>query len=423
MSKRKRSTRAPAAQTPSAGSVPQQASPRAGQAVAYRPATHQGAGALLARCRQALRAEVWAAPLSIFAGSRLAVFALALLFIGLFPVGADSKPSFLQAFAQWDGGWYTGIAAGGYSWQGPGVQSNVAFFPLYPFLGKLVGLFMGGPRVGLFVVANASFAVYLVYLYRLVSVDFDAGTGLRAILYVAVFPLSFIYSCLYTESTMLALIAAAFYYARRGRWRVAVPLGALASLTRLAGLVVLLPLAWEYYRQKGLQWRGLSLAAVPAGTAAFALYVYRLTGSPLSFTTITSQAWSRHFTWPWDTVRIGLDVVTRVPLASYIASIALVDVATIVLFGLLSLAAIRWLPTSYWLYALPATLLAISSTLSPDAGLPTASLARYLLAVFPAFIVLALAGRNRYVHYLITFACAVLLGPLAIYFFSGIWVC
>lgn len=363
-----------------------------------------------------------AAPLSVCIGSRLAVFALAFYFVGLFPIAPDKKPDLVGALTAWDGGWYVRLATEGYRWQGPTVQSTVAFWPLFPLLGRLVGLVVGSVPWGLIIVANVSFAIYLIYLYKLACFDLDQGAGYRAILYVAIFPLAFVYSCAYTESTMLALTVAAFYYARRGNWWAAIPLGMLTTLTRLAGVVILLPLAWEFYKQKGLTWRALALLIVPLGTLGYGLYLWRLTGEPLSIVTVTGIAWGRHFTWPWDTVRIGLDVLARNPRVNYVVSIAIVDVVTIISVILLSLACVRWMRPSYWLYAVPATFLAISSTLDPKVGLPTASLARYLLVVFPAFMLLGKAGKNPYVHHLLVFMFAILLGALSIYFFSVIWV-
>lgn len=363
-----------------------------------------------------------AAPLSVCIGSRLAVFALAFYFVGLFPIAPDKKPDLVGALTAWDGGWYVRLATEGYSWRGPTVQSTVAFWPLFPLLGRLVGWVVGSVPWGLIIVANVSFAVYLIYLYKLGCLDLDQGSGYRAVLYVAIFPLSFVFSCAYTESTMLALTVAAFYYARKGNWWAAIPLGMLTTLTRLAGVVILLPLVWEFYKQKGLTWRALVLLIVPLGTLGYGLYLWRLTGEPLSIVTVTGIAWGRHFTWPWDTVRIGLDVLARNPRVNYVVSIAIVDVVTIISFILLSIACVRWMRPSYWLYAFPATFLAISSTLDPKVGLPTASLARYLLAVFPAFMLLGRAGKNPYVHHLFVFMFAILLGALSIYFFSVIWV-
>ena len=38
-------------------------------------------------------------------------------------------PSFLDAYARYDSGWYHSIASRGYFYSGPDVQSSVAFFP------------------------------------------------------------------------------------------------------------------------------------------------------------------------------------------------------------------------------------------------------------------------------------------------------
>lgn len=370
---------------------------------------------------QAATTEPLVTPLSVFVGSRLAIFALVLFFVGLFPIAPDQKPSFLQAFSTWDGGWYLGIATNGYSWQGPGVQSNVAFFPLYPLLGKMVGFLLGSPQWGLFVVANVSFAFYLVYLYKLAWLDFDRDAAYRAILYVAIFPLSFIFSCLYTESTMLALATASFYYARRGKWRVAVLLALLTTLTRLVGVAVLLPLAWELFKQNGLARKGALLLVIPMGTVGFALYLWRLAGTPVVFL-VTEQAWDRSLIWPWQMIQIGFQITTHNPLANYVTSIAIVDFATMLMCIMLAVWAVRRLSPSYWLYAWPVILVPLSSVVDPSKGLPTASVARYMMAAFPCFILLGLAGKNRYVHHILTFTFAVLLGVLSMYFFCGIWV-
>ncbi|MBI3941602.1 MAG: hypothetical protein HY326_01195 [Chloroflexi bacterium] len=377
---------------------------------------------LLPRIWQAIRTEPWITAFSIFCGSRLALFLLPLLFIGLFPVADSQKPGFMQAFGNWDGSWYTGIATQGYSWQGPTTQSNIAFFPLYPLLGKIVGWVSGGPQVGLFLVSNISFLIYLYFLYRLATMDFEQETAYRALLYVAIFPLSFIFSSLYTESLMLALSTSAFFYARQGKWKLAISLAALTTLTRLAGLFILLPLAWEFYKQRGIKREAISLAAIPAGTACYVLFIWWLTGNPLSFSTVTSAAWFRYVTMPWNTLSISWQIVTDNHIKMYVTSIAIFDFAIIVTFLALSFLAIKWMKPSYWIYAIPASLFAISTTLDPSKGLATASLARYLMAVFPVFILLGLAGRNRFIHHAILFCFALLFGVFPIYFFSTVWV-
>ena len=97
-------------------------------------------------------------------------------------------------------------------------------------------------------------------------------------------------------------------------------------------------------------------------------------------------------------------------------------IQAMLLFLALSVLAIRFMPPAYFLYSFPVYFIATSATLDPTAGLPTASIGRYLMSIFPAFILLAHFGSNRYLHYAWLFLNAVLLGPLLIYFFAGIWV-
>lgn len=89
---------------------------------------------------EAVTTEPLVTPLSVFFGSRIALYILVLFFAGFFPGKPDEKPNFIEAFSQWDGAWYLSIATDGYQWPGnTEVQSNVVFFPLYPLLGRMVG--------------------------------------------------------------------------------------------------------------------------------------------------------------------------------------------------------------------------------------------------------------------------------------------
>ena len=375
----------------------------------------------LKRAWEAVTTDPLATPLSVFFGSRIALYILVLFFVGFFPGKPDEKPNFIEAFSQWDGAWYLSIATGGYQWPGsPDVQSNVVFFPLYPLLGRMVGWLVADARWGLFIVSNVSFAFYLYFLYKLTCHDLDQLSASRAVLYAAIFPLSFIFSCLYSESTSFAFAIAAFYYARVGKWHLAIPLGILTTLTRLAGLAILLPLAYEYLRQRGLRPQALLLALIPGGTAGFALYMWMLTGSPLAFAS-TQKAWFRSFAFPWQTLSRGFERV-RWPISHYVTAIAIVDFASIVLFLGLTLLVFKYLPAAYWLYCVPILLLSLSTTIDPTKAPPTGSIPRFLMALFPCFMVLGKIGKNRYLDQAIRATFAVLLGIISIYFFSHFWV-
>ena len=73
-------------------------------------------------------------------------------------------------------------------------------------------------------------------LYRLVRQDFDERARQpRAVVYLAIGPLSFFLQAVYTESLFLLLSLACFVFAREGRWRLAGVMGLLATLTRSTG--------------------------------------------------------------------------------------------------------------------------------------------------------------------------------------------
>src|SRR5262249_47750700 len=166
---------------------------------------------------------------------------------------------FVNMWARWDSGWYLDIAEHGYSFV-PGKQSNVAFFPLYPELMHVFHLVIPLPRdVGWLddgiILSNVALLVALIYLYRLVRLDYERPTAARAVLYLCVFPTTLFLSAVYSESLFLALVVAAFYYARTARWFVAGLLAAAAAVCKPPGILLVVPLAYEYLSQSEFQWR------------------------------------------------------------------------------------------------------------------------------------------------------------------------
>jgi len=360
-------------------------------------------------------------PLALAWGTRCALYTLTILFIGLFPGEAYTKPDFWQALSQWDGEWYLKIATEGYQWNGPTVQSAVVFWPLYPALGKITGMVVGNLHWGFLVVTTLSFFFFLYFLYRLTLLDFSEQIAERAIIYAAVFPGAFVLGAFYSEATAFALAVAAFYYARRGRWGWAVALGFFASLTRLPGVAILFPIAYEYWRQKGIRWQALALGIIPLGTLAFAVYIWQLTGSPWTIFTAEETAWFRGSVPPWEQVYVALDRALW-PRTHYIVAVNLLDAGSILLSIGMTIWVLAKMPATYWLYSVPVLIGALSITMDPSKAPPTASVTRFLMAIFPTYIALAQIARHALIDQSIRWTFAILMGVFAIYFFSHAWV-
>lgn len=313
---------------------------------------------------------------------------------------------------RYDACWYEDIAAVGYQ---PGDQ-GVAFFPLFPLLVSATGPLVGGnlTLAGLVVSGAAAFAAF-AGAYRLVRCDFDEGIARRAVLYLAIFPTAFFFFAPFTEALFLALAVWVLYAARRGAWGWAALLAILIGFTRTQGSLLALPLAWEVVRGWRAGSRRLAPTLVPALPLA-SLLVYVLYGKfVLGLTNFQAQGtWGRTFRPPWSVVATSWrhihernDPIEALNLALFLFCCGLLVVG------------LRHLPVLYILYAAP-QLLVIGTSQARFS--PLMSTSRYVLVIFPIFVLLALLGEGRRLHYSWLIGSVLLLALLLLRFLQGPFV-
>src|SRR5712692_590654 len=205
------------------------------------------------RSNHIVRSERFAV-LAALLGTRLPVLvlgAVAVTIVGTLPPPTGPalwrvSPSELQnLLARWDSAWYYSIATDGYHWD-PLVfrHQNVVFFPLYPVLMRLGGLFLGGPLAAGLVVSLAAFGGAMALLYRLAVLELGERYAGPAVLLVSTYPFAIFYSAVYTESLFLFLSVGTFYAMRRNHLLLAALAGVAAGLTRPNGCWLALPLLW-----------------------------------------------------------------------------------------------------------------------------------------------------------------------------------
>jgi hypothetical protein len=197
---------------------------------------------------------------------------------------------FWDPFTRWDSGWLFGIARNGYAYVKDG-RNNLAYFPVYPMLmryvGRLFGRTAGDIYLGGIVVSWTAFVLAMIGLYYLARLDVPARRAERAVLLTAIFPFAFFFGVVYTESLFLLSTVAAFYAFRTRRWVWGGLAGAVATATRVNGILMLPALAW-------IAWRGAAdrrdrlmaiagLLLVASGVGLYSLYVYSLSGNPLEW--------------------------------------------------------------------------------------------------------------------------------------------
>ncbi|HSX98383.1 MAG TPA: hypothetical protein VLG91_13480, partial [Streptomyces sp.] len=145
---------------------------------------------------------------------------------------ARDKNALTLLSARWDSLWYTRVAELGYGYEvrlpNGDVHSNLAFFPLLPWLERGVSAVtpLSYAHAGLAVGTLASLASAWG-IFAVADHVYGRRAGVCAVLLWAVLPVGIVQSMAYTESLFTALAAWSLYAVLTGRWVAA---GALAAL-------------------------------------------------------------------------------------------------------------------------------------------------------------------------------------------------
>ncbi len=397
--------------------------------------THRSSGDTMARpgWRSRVLAWRWAlTPTAAFAISRLAVFLVAYLGAHLVPDNTappvyhlrPPENTLLDVFgSRWDTGFYVSIAEEGYVLEGVPLPS-VPFFPLLPLLMRGVGWLTGADVVlaGV-VIANLALLLAAVAFYRLVADRWDDDVAGRAVWYLMIFPTALYGSAIYSESLFLLATIGALLMARRRRWIVAGLLAIAATLTRFVGLIVIPLLLFEWWRQcrqdGAWRWSGLVAAGMaPLGTLGYMAYLGRAFGDPLAFLS-ASAAWDRVARSPWAMLAELFERPAAGWLPAVLAGQIHIDnwldfgfVAAFLLFAGILLYEQEW---GDGLFVMLGVLIPLSSGL-------LMSQRRYMWVLFPAYVLLARAGRHRWVDRALTALFLAGLALFTILYAGGYWV-
>jgi hypothetical protein len=382
--------------------------------------------------RPSLRAA-WAA----FWPSRLVVFGAAIYVTvaGLVPSGPEVSGDLIHPFgnwpahnlfdlgfatlSKWDALHFLTISYDGYSQSseiGTPEGYRAAFFPLYPGVVHVLsgfGTSLAATLIVAYAVSLGCFLAALALLHRLTTIEIGERFATPTLLLLSFFPTAFFFGIPYSESMFLLLAVGAFLAARTGHWAIAGIVLALASATRVPGLLLVVPVLLLYlygprtdrepdfdrgrrprYRVRpDLAW----LLLAPLGLAAFSLYLHLATGDGLAWN--DAQAlFGRHTVDPvtgiWAGLREAGKALANVADGSYggfdyLNVMQLAFVAFAVAGGI---GALRVLPLAYGTWVLISLVPTFAS--QPD-GLPFWSAPRFVVVLFPLFLWLAMVTERR----------------------------
>ncbi len=333
-------------------------------------------------------------PLAIAFSSTLAtfIFGFCSAMLHKMPPPPDD---FFSMWRRWDAFHFLSIAQHGYAYAVQDHHHLIAVLPVYPAVIWLVHALARDWHVAALLVSNLSCAGAFIYLYLLARHEQNVASARRAVLFFAIFPTAYFLHVAYSESLFFFLMFACFYHARRQQWLVAALLGMFAAATRLPGVAILPALLVEYLHQRNFRWRAIRsdaawLALIPLGTLFYLWINYRYFGDPLFFLRTQREVWMAFMQSPveriltnwnlsWHSNMSDRLVTYGAPFATFIiGTVAVVESCFILRPTYVVYAALNWL-----------MIFCNNSTVSSP---------RYLLGMFPLFLVLAHFTRRAWLR-------------------------
>jgi len=323
--------------------------------------------------------------------------------VGFWLAGVGSNLIALRTFgpelglwSRWDATHYLDIAILGYQRHGP-AASWIAFLPLYPALVRLVSFFVRNFVVAALLVSLFASAGAATMLTGLTGFDHSDQEAWHAGIFLYAFPTAYFLALPYSESVFLFVVLAALYSARTKRWVLAGTFGALATASRLVGVAILPALAvealWMYEPTRERIRRLAAISVAGLGFLAYLAVNLHVYGNAFHFLHAERVRWHQHFVPPWVPVAQAVGELIHPTLSGtwywfiYPANLVAVGAAVVLL-----LKGRRFLLASDQVFGW--TVLVLSMCESRLISLP-----RYLLTVYPLFIVLGCIVKRRTIFF------------------------
>ncbi len=329
--------------------------------------------------------------IGFFVAWRIAIFALSIWGVNSF--GVQEFPSegirplnynyedfdygkALNSQTSWDGWQYISISQDNFEY-----EYQYAFFPMLPkLIAGLTDLTGINPAAAGLILTNIFLLLAIIYIYKLVALDSDTNTAMKVPLLLLVFPGSFFFGMVYTESLFLLFSVLCFYYFRKEKFLLVFIFGLLLALTRNLGVLICIPLFYAYLTQyRKIKPSILALSGAPIGLAAWMTYLYITTGEFFKF--VTAQSFFFRETSPNIFKNFWTNLVET--SHNYVSPTNVIEIAS-VLFAvtLIILAIVKKERKEYLIWSVLLLLVPLTQNLYD-------SINRYVIVIFPLFIYLA----------------------------------
>jgi Gpi18-like mannosyltransferase len=240
-----------------------------------------------------------------------------------------------ELFTHWDGEHYRNIISKGYTYTtdliyegyrySNGKQSNIAFFPLYPLVVKLL-MSIGIPfDIAGTLISNMCFLIALLIFYHWIDRMYGTAISRWTIAVMSWFPMSLFCSVTYTESCFLLLTISTLICFENRQYMGASFLGMLAMSARPPGLVLIPALLLFSWVERRPLIAYLSTIMMAGGLITFSIFCWYKFNQPFAF--ILAQAGWPQPSW-FDLLKSVVDPVLELELPTYLYVLIIAIIAT-----------------------------------------------------------------------------------------------
>lgn len=331
-------------------------------------------------------------------------------------------PTWIWGFGNFDGVHYLRLVIYGYE----GSQFSQAFFPLYPLLIKLLTI-KDQYFVTAELISNIFFLIGIFIFYRLLKFDFNEKIAFKSILLLLAFPTAFYFASVYGESLFFTLTVICFFFLRKKRFLEAGFLGALASATRILGLIFIPIFIIEIYltfrKGKIKLWSEefiksvISITFIPLGTIMYMWYLKIAFNNPFYFLTSQSFFGAERSNTPFimlpQVIFRYIKILFSVPINSWQFFSSSLELSFTIAAVILLVISFKKIKLIYWLFTLGCFIIpTFTGTLS--------SMPRYILMIFFLLPILVEISKKYFIFVLILFLILEML--LTSLFIRGYWI-
>jgi len=339
-------------------------------------------------------------------------------------------PNWVWGFGNFDGVHYLRLAQDGYI-----AKFSQSFFPVYPLLIKFLNVLPKNPTLDIrtfvdpsyfytgLILSNLLFLGFMVFFYKLLRLDYSEKIAQFSLILVLVFPTSFYFGSIYTESVFMFLAVASIYFFRTKKYLLAGLLAAGASATKIVGIFIPVIFLVEMFLGHKKTTVGekakqvVSLVLAPLGLIAYMFYLNRNFGDSILFLNSQPGFGAGRSAQAYILLPQVLYRYLKIFLSVKIATLAFFSAALEFIFTIFPLTLFtvffeKIRPSYLWFSLLVLVLPTLTGTLS--------SMPRYALIAFPLFPLLA-GMTSKYFKYLVA-GLAVIQIVLLSMFIRGYWI-